>query len=116
MSWLATAAGPVGSSPESTRSVRSSRSALMPASSRLGLLLAALDAILERRSALAGSWAQQYPCGPVAGALQGSPFALVARHTAISGYPPPGSSPPGSPSSRAPFVVVVTGLAAGGED
>src|SRR5829696_1781467 len=61
--------------------------------SRLGLLLAALEAILERRSALAGSWAQQYPCGPVAGALQGSPDAFVARHTPISGYPPPGPHP-----------------------
>src|SRR5215212_1907491 len=62
----------------------------MEGSSLLGLLLAALEAILERCSALAGSWAQQYPCGPVAGALQGSPDAFVARHTAISGYPPPG--------------------------
>src|SRR5215213_2428846 len=88
MSWLATAACPVASSSESTRSVRSSRSTLMEGSSRLGLLLAALEAILERCSALAGSWAQQYPCGPVAGALQGSPDAFVARHTAISGYPP----------------------------
>src|SRR5215203_3479658 len=75
----------------------------MEGSSRLGLLLAALEAILERRSALAGSWAQQYPCGPVAGALQGSPDAFEARHTAISGHPPPGSRLPGSPSNPCPF-------------
>src|SRR5918995_56524 len=88
ISWLATAAGLVSSSPASTSRVRSSSCALTLTSSRLGLLLAALEAILERCSALAGSWAQQYPCGPVAGALQGSPDAFVARHTAISGYPP----------------------------
>src|SRR5918997_7054784 len=90
MSWFATAARPVSISPASTSFVRSTSCALSLMSSRLGLLLAAFEAILERCSALAGSWAQQYPCGPLAGALQGSPFALVARHTAISGGPPPG--------------------------
>ena len=66
-----------------------SRRILTPTSSRLGLLLAALEAILRRFSRLAGSWAQQSPCGPLADSVQGSPFALVARQTAISGYPPP---------------------------
>src|SRR5215212_11775902 len=89
MSWFATAALPVSSSPESTLSVRSSRSALMDESSRLGLLLAALEAILRRLSRLAGSCAQQSPCGPLAASVQGSPFALVARQTAISRHLPP---------------------------
>src|SRR5215212_6501103 len=102
MSWFATAALPVSTSPASTLSVRSPRSALMDESSRLGLLLAALEAILRRLSRLAGSWAQQNPCGPVAASVQGSPFALVARHEAISGYPPPGS-PSGPPVGRTPL-------------
>ena len=72
----------------------------MEESSRLGLLLAALEAILLRFSRLAGSWAQQSPCGPLAARVQGSPFALVARHEAISGYPPPGP-PTEQPPARA---------------
>src|SRR5215218_5412369 len=59
MSWFATAARPVSSLPASTSCVRSTSCALSPTSSRLGLLLAAFEAILERCSALAGSCAQQ---------------------------------------------------------
>jgi hypothetical protein len=33
---------------------------------------------------LAGSWAQQYPCCPVASSLQRSPFAFTAAHLPIS--------------------------------
>src|SRR5215211_1558990 len=90
MSWLATLVRPVSRSPASTSFVRSCSCALSPASSRLGfLLLAAFEAILRRFLRLVGSWAQQNPCGPLADSVQGSPFALVARHTAISGGPPP---------------------------
>jgi hypothetical protein len=61
----------------------------MECSYLLGLVLAAFEAILRRLSLLAGSCAQQNPCGLLAASVQGSPFALVARHTPISGYPPP---------------------------
>src|SRR5829696_8062064 len=55
VSWLATAALPVSTSPASTLSVRSSRSALTEESSRLGLLLAALEALRFLSAARSGS-------------------------------------------------------------
>src|SRR5215204_4847542 len=63
-------------------------SSLRVATSRLPFDLAALDAALPRFSAFSGAWAQQSPCEPVAGSVQGSPFALVARQMPICGPTP----------------------------
>src|SRR5215218_228031 len=59
ISWFATAARPVSSSPASTSCVRSCSCALSPASSRLGLLLPAFEAALRRLSAFTGLCHQQ---------------------------------------------------------
>src|SRR5215208_42647 len=59
MSWLATAARPVSSSPASTSLTRSCSCVLIEGSSRLGLLLPAFEAALRRLSAFAGSCHQQ---------------------------------------------------------
>jgi hypothetical protein len=44
-----------------------------------------LEAILRRFSAFLGSWDQQRASGPLAGSVQRSPFAVVARHWLICG-------------------------------
>src|SRR5215212_1491382 len=67
MSWFTTAARPVRRSPESTRSVRSSRSDLMEGSSRLALPLPPREAPLRLLSAFLASWAQRRPCCSLAG-------------------------------------------------
>jgi hypothetical protein len=46
-----------------------------------------LEAILRRFSAFLGSWDQQRASGPLAGSVQRSPFAVVARHWLICGLP-----------------------------
>src|SRR5215204_5075391 len=76
------------SSPALTSATALEISALMARTSALGLARAALDAALRRFSAFSGAWAQQSPCDPLAGKVQGSPFALVARHTSICGPTP----------------------------
>src|SRR5215204_3918262 len=68
--------------------IRDLISSLRVATSLLPFERAAREAILLRCSRLAGSCAQQSPCGPLAGSVQSSPFALVSRHLLIYGFTP----------------------------
>src|SRR5215203_6229484 len=81
--WIITAASLRSRSPALTSEITVLISSLRVRTSALGLARAALDAALRRFSAFSGAWAQQSPCDPLAGKVQGSPFALVARHRFI---------------------------------
>src|SRR5829696_2505583 len=63
-----------------TNRIRSRISALTSRTSLSAFAVAALEALLWRSAAFSGAWDQQSPCGPLAGNLQRSPFALVALH------------------------------------
>src|SRR5215211_5730499 len=76
-----TAASVRSRSPALTSAITDLISSLRSTTPLFPLERAALDAALLRRSACSGEWAQQSPCDPLAGNVQGSPFALVARHT-----------------------------------
>src|SRR5215212_4327398 len=89
MIWLTTAPIFGATSPALTSSARRESCSFKSEISRVGLARAALDAILLRASAWAGSWAQQKPCGPSADLWQRSPSGLIALHLLISGAPPP---------------------------
>src|SRR5215210_2830115 len=86
--------------PSRTAVMISLTSALSSATSRDGLPIPPLDAVLGRWSALAGSCAQQRPCWPVAAPLHRSPLALIAWHCGVNSLPP--ASGPGE-ASRAKF-------------
>src|SRR5215208_3085557 len=83
-----TAASVRSRSPALTSAITDLISSLRSTTSLFPLERAALDAALLRRSACSGEWAQQSPCDPLAGSVQGSPFALVARHRFICEAPP----------------------------
>src|SRR5829696_2800620 len=83
-----TAASVRSRSPALTSAITDLISSLRSTTSLFPLERAALDAALLRRSACSGEWAQQSPCDPLAGNVQGSPFALVARHTLTCEAPP----------------------------
>src|SRR5215203_2876769 len=88
MSWLATAARPVSSSPESTRSVRSSSSVFTWGSSLLALPLPPFDAARRRFSAFLGSCQKQYSCGGSTVAVHLPPSRFIPAHVAIKYVPP----------------------------
>src|SRR5215203_6735467 len=88
MSWFATDAGPVSSSPESTLSVRSSSSALILGNSLEALPLPPFDAARRRLSALSGSCQKQYSCGGSTVAVHLPPSRFIPAHVAIKYAPP----------------------------
>src|ERR687894_1817472 len=102
--WLTTAAAPLSTLPSRTSAARSLSCFFRAGSSPPPLPRPPLLAILRRFSALAGSCAQQHPLGPVAGAVQGEPSRLFARHTA------PNCLPPSPGSHEAPVPVPSRGL------
>src|SRR5215208_1172596 len=78
----------VGSKPSSrTRAMRLRISAFTSWTSLSALALPPRDAVLRRASSFSGAWDQQSPCWPLAGSLQRSPLALVARHWLICCLP-----------------------------
>src|SRR5829696_2756260 len=86
--WIITAASLRSSSPDRTSAMRVFISSLRLATSLLDRPLPPREAALRRLSALAGSWAQQSPCGPVAVPLQRSPFGLIKLHWRPNGATP----------------------------
>src|SRR5215204_4919866 len=88
MSWLATAARPVSSSPESTRSVRSSSSVFTWGSSLLALPLPPFDAARRRFSAFLGSCQKQYSCGGSTVTVHLPPSRFIPAHVAVKYAPP----------------------------
>src|SRR5215203_1964279 len=89
MSWLPTAARPVSSSPESTRSVRSSSSVFTWGSSLLALPLPPFDAARRRFSAFLGSCQKQYSCGGSTVTVHLPPSRFIPAHVAVKYAPPP---------------------------
>src|SRR5215218_9841919 len=100
MTWLATAATPLSTSPASTSSARSERRCLMSVSSACGRprppRLPPFAPWRRRSSAWSGLWFQHHSEPPIALPLHLSPLALIAVHLLNRAHPLPPSFAVGS--------------------